>query len=263
MSRSSGTASLLKRPRKGTSASHRAYRRISPHADERTFQLVVEQSDLWITVRSDCAEDMEALALRRVNEVRAQIRAWMLLAPSFASALIPLPVPEHAPEVIRRMSAAAALMGVGPMAAVAGAVAALTAEELVKYSPDCLVENGGDSMLYSTRERVVGLLADPAGKAVFGLRLPREAFPVSLCASSARIGHSLSLGQGDLAVVKARDAFVADAAATAFCNMLQTPEDAGRAAERASSFAHAGIEGLFVQCGDSIGIWGDMELLAL
>ena len=249
--------------RSGRGAAHRSYRRLSPHAGERSFQLVVEQSDLWITVREDCSEDMEALALERVNEIRSQIRAWMTLEPAFAASMVPVPVPAHAPEVIRRMCAASSLMNVGPMATVAGAVAALTADRLARFSPDCLVENGGDSMLYSTRERVVGLLANPEGGTVVGLRIGKEEFPLSLCASSSFIGHSFSFGRGELAVVRARDAFVADAAATAFCNMLQVPDDAGRVAEYAATFAHAGIDGVFVQCGENIGVWGNMELTAL
>ncbi len=242
---------------------HRSYRRLSPHAGERSFQLVVEQTDLWITVREDCAEDLEAIALRRVNEIRSQIQAWIALDPVFATSLLPVPVPEHAPEVIRRMATASALMNVGPMATVAGAVAALTAGGLVRFTPDCIVENGGDSMLYSTRERVVGLLPDPASGATIGLRIGPDEFPLSLCASSASIGHSLSFGQGELAVVRSRDAFLADAAATAFCNMLQGPDDAGRVAEFAAGFAHTGVDGVFLQCRGGIGIWGNMELTAL
>lgn len=247
----------------GLTGKHRSYRRLSPHAGERSFQLVVEQTDLWITVGADCAEDLEAIALRRVNDVRAQIRAWMLLHPQFAASMLPVPVPDSAPEVIRRMGAASALMNVGPMATVAGAVAAFVADELVRFTPDCLVENGGDSMLYSTRERVVGLLSDPENGAAFGLRLKPGDFPLSLCASSSFIGHSFSFGRGELAVVRSRDAFVADAAATAFCNMLQEPDDAGRVAEYAAGFAGVGVDGVFLQCGNSIGVWGNMELTEL
>ena len=248
------------RPGKGLTGARRFYRQLSSHAGERSFQLVVEQSDLWITLSEDCPGDTESLALRRVNEIRAQIRAWMLLNPEFGTSMLPVPVPLHAPEMIRRMSAASALVNVGPMATVAGAVAALVAEELVRFSPDCLVENGGDCMLHSTRERVVGLMPDPEGGVIIGLRLRPEDFPLSLCASSSSIGHSFSFGRGELAVVRARDAFVADAAATAFCNMLQEPDDVGRVAEYAAGFAHAGVDGVFLQCRGRIGIWGSMEL---
>lgn len=231
--------------------------------------MVVEQTDLWITLGAGGSApgggspDPVESALALVREARARIAAWIAVYPCFAESLAPLPAPAHAPEIISNMYRASAVMGVGPMATVAGAVAAHTAQGLLRFSPDCIVENGGDSMLYSTRERVVALLPDPANAAALGLRIAAEDFPLSLCSSSATIGHSLSFGRGELAVVRSRDPFLADAAATAFCNMLQGPEDAGRVAGEAAALAHTGIDGVFVQCGGSIGVWGAMELVAL
>lgn len=261
----SGTkpAQRRKAAKAGGGYAARSYRRLSPHAGERSFQLVVEQSDLWITVSADAEEDLEALALQRVTQVRAQLRAWMLLDPSFGPSLVPVAVPDHAPEVVRNMCRAASVMGVGPMATVAGAVAALTAEVLLPFSADCIVENGGDSMLHSTRDRVVALLPDPGTAARVGIRLAAEDFPVSLCASSASFGHSLSFGKGELAVVRSRDPYLADAAATAFCNRLREPEDAERVADWAKELASEGIDGVFVQCRGKIAVWGNMELVAL
>lgn len=241
----------------------RAYRRMSPHADERTFQVVAGQSDLWITVRADSPGDIHSLALDRLTRLRGQISAWMLLDPAFGPSLTPLPVPADAPEIIRRMCAAAEVMGVGPMACVAGGVAALVAEALLPCSSECLVENGGDGMMHSTKDRVAALLADPGQKSKLGLVLKADDFPLSLCASSAHIGHSLSLGNGELAVVRSRDAFLADAAATAFCNMLHGPGDLEKAADRARELESEGVDGVFLQCGGSIAVWGNMELTAL
>ena len=241
----------------------RAYRRTSSHRDERSFQIVVEQTDLWVTVRADSPNLMETLALDSVNRLRGQIEAWMGLDPSFGPSLKPLPVPADGPEIIRRMCAAAAIMNVGPMACVAGGIAALTAKALLPYSPDCLVENGGDSMLHSTRERTVALLVEPGKKSELGLRFHAHDFPLSLCASSAKFGHSLSLGNGELAVVRSGDAFLADAAATAFCNMLQGPQDLEKTADRARELESEGIEGVFLQCSGRIAVWGNVELTAL
>ena len=79
---------------------------------------------------------------------------------------------------------------------------------------------------------------------------------MSLCASSGRIGHSLSFGQGDLAVAAARDAALADAAATAFGNMLRTADDVPNVIDRAQRMQSHGIEGVFAQCGGKVGLWG-------
>ncbi len=265
---------------------HRFYRKASAHDDEQSFQVVAGQTDLWITVRRVPGIDFAKEALACVADLRSQLQSWMLLEPAFGPALTPLSVPAHAPHIVRRMSAACARMGVGPMAAVAGGIASLVAEHLLRFSPDVIVENGGDIMLHSTRERVIALLPDPGRKAVLAVRIREGEFPVSLCSSSSTIGHSLSFGNGELAVVRARDAFFADAAATAFCNALREADDvqkvldtaaelgvAGSAAEKEQRGAQEqhpepgdgawGVEGVFVQCKGVVGVWGNMELVPL
>ncbi len=163
-------------------------------------------------------------------------------------------------ELIRRMYAGSELLGVGPMAAVAGAVAQGMAEAFVGRSPELLVENGGDIYIYSSRPRQIGLLPDPEKGVLIGLALPASVFPCSVCSSSATIGHSLSFGRGELATVVARDAAVADAAATAFCNRLRKAGDINRVLEQAKSLQKHGLTGVFLQCGGSMGLWGDFEL---
>jgi len=234
----------------------RSYReRCVAREHERTFQILVEETDLRVT----CTEDLSLPMLERVTELRGQIKAWIHVQPEFRTSLVPVPVPARAPEIVRRMAAGSACAGVGPFAAVAGTMAQMVAECFAGRSPDLIVENGGDIYIYSRRERIVGLLPDPGGEMI-GVRVPPEDCPVSLCASSAHIGHSLSLGKGDLAVVRAQDGALADACATALCNMLREAHDVDRAIRRAEGMQEAGIQGVFLQCAGRIGIWGKMEL---
>ena len=149
------------------------------------------------------------------------------------------------------------------MAAVAGSVAQFTAEAVAAESPDILVENGGDVFMLSTRDRTAALLAEPESGARLGLSLAREDFPLSLCSSSGRIGHSLSLGRGDLVVVRSQSAPLADAAATALANLLNGPEDLDRLADQACQWEHAGLDGVFAQCGGKLAVWGRMELVVI
>lgn len=238
----------------------RGYRkRTARHADEVVFQVVVEETDLWVTARAGLPDLPDRIAAY-VTELRGQIKAWMLLAPDFRTSLVPVPTPDNAPEVARRMAHGADIAGVGPFAAVAGTVAQMVAERFAPVSPDIIVENGGDIYICSRRDRVVGLLPDPASGEMIGVVVKAADCPVSLCSSSATIGHSLSLGVGDIAAVRARDASLADAAATLFGNMLQGPDDVARVTERAATMAHLGIEGVYAQCGGRVGIWGNMEL---
>jgi len=174
-----------------------------------------------------------------------------------------VPAPDTAPLVAREMARAAAAVNVGPMAAVAGTFAQLVADHFAAESPNIIVENGGDIYMHSTRERVVALLPDPTSGARLGIRLARNDFPVSLCASSATIGPSLSLGQGELVVVRSRSGAFADAAATALANLIDTGDDLDLLLARAREYAPLGLEGVFAQAGGKLGVWGKMELVAL
>ncbi|WP_419785017.1 UPF0280 family protein [Pseudodesulfovibrio sp.] len=238
----------------------RTYREtVRPQGNEVRFQVAVEQSDLLVVAEKDLHDEVAAF----VTGVRGEIKNWILFHPEFADSLVPVAVPEEAPEVVRAMAKAAALCGVGPMAAVAGAVAQAVGDHFAGQSPNILVENGGDTYLRSTRERIVALLAEPDSGAMLGLRIEADAFPASVCASSATIGHSLSLGRGDLVAVRAADARLADAAATALCNLLRDKGDVNHVLEQAKALAEYGLTGVFAQVDDTLAAWGDVELVAL
>ena len=225
---------------------------------ETVFQVVVEETDLWINASSDLSQPI----LNFVHQLRGIIKSYITLHPEFATSLKPLPVPVNAPDIIRNMSLAAAKTDVGPMAAVAGSIAQAVARQFAAQSPDILVENGGDTYLYSTISRTIGLLPDPAQDISLGLKLRAEEFPCSLCASSGRIGHSLSLGQGDLVVVKSRDGALADTAATALANILRAKQDVNKVLAKAKSLHSQGVLGVFAQFDDQLGAWGEIELLS-
>lgn len=267
------------------SSTHRAYReRCKQRQDECSWQIVVGETDLRITAlacvqndgkKIDFIEDMT----NYVNKLRGQIQAWCIVQPEFRHSLVPVTVPVNVtssvPDIIQRMAEGAKLMGVGPFAAVAGTIAQMVAERFCEQSSELIIENGGDIYIYTQKERVIGILAQPddggngdgknggnsgQGTGMIGIVVKPDTAPVSLCASSAHIGHSLSLGNGDLAVVRSRNASLADSAATFYCNMLKNADDVERAIEHAKGMRDAGITGIYVQCGGQIGIWGDMEL---
>lgn len=238
----------------------RTYRAdLARRSGETTFQVVINETDLLVTAVRDLAAETAQI----VRQLRGDIMAYAALHPDFLPSLVPLPATDHAPQIVRRMCQAAALVGVGPMAAVAGAVAMMTAEALAPLSPDLLVENGGDLYCLSTRERTIGLLADPAQGIALGVTIPPSDFPLSFCASSGRIGHSLSFGRGDLVAVRAKDACLADAAATALANRLRSGRDLTRVTDQAQAWEDLGIDGVFAQMGEKMAVWGKMELTAV
>ncbi len=238
----------------------RTYRRpLSPRSGETAFQVVVEQTDLHIVARHDLSAGMAAY----VHELRAGLKNHILLDPAFAPSLAPVDVPDHAPDLVRRMARAARLCDVGPMAAVAGAVAQAVADRFRPQSPDILVENGGDIFMHSTVERTVALLARPVEGARLGIHIAAGRFPLSVCTSSGRVGHSVSFGQADMVAVLARDGALADAAATALANLLHREADMAPMLAQAKRLAKRGVIGVFAQIGEAIGAFGDLELVAL
>jgi ApbE superfamily uncharacterized protein (UPF0280 family) len=232
---------------------------VAPAAGEKAFQVVVGQTDLHVVARTDLASAVGSF----LHGLRAPLQTYIAAHPEFLASLVPLEAPAEAPALVRDMAEAARACGVGPMAAVAGAIAQAVADRFAAESPDILVENGGDCYLHSTRPRTVALLADPAGGPALGLRLDVPDFPCSLCSSSASIGHSLSLGAGELVAVRAGSGALADAAATALCNLLRTRRDLDRVTAAAQALHPAGVDGVFAQLGGAIAVWGEMELVAL
>ncbi len=255
---------MSRKPAKKTAALHlgaeRGYRRsLDPAAGEVSFQVVVEQTDLHVVARRDLSSAMGSF----LHGLRGPLKAYIAAHPEYLESLAPVEVGPDASPLVRDMAEAARACGVGPMAAVAGAIAQAVADRFAPESPDLLVENGGDCYLHSTKPRTVALLADPAGGPSLGLLLNPRDFPCSLCSSSASIGHSLSLGAGDLIAVRAASGALADAAATALGNLLRTRRDLSRVTAAAQALQPAGIDGVFAQLGGSIAVWGEMELVAL
>ena len=238
----------------------RTYRGVlKPAESETAFRVVVEESDLHVIARADLSLEIAAF----LSEIRGALKNYILFHPDFVTSLVPLPFDPAAPPLARAMLHAAKACQVGPMAAVAGAVAQAVADHFAPISPDLLVENGGDLFMHSTKTRLAALLAKPVQGARLALRVSPEEFPVSLCGSSATIGHSLSFGAADLVTVKAKSGTLADAAATTLGNLATSADALPRVLKRAKELAHVGVLGVFVQVGGKIGVWGDMELAAL
>lgn len=236
---------------------YRSYRNLcAPDGDETARQIVLEQSDLYIISKTDIAPRV----LDRLNKIRGDIKGYIYLHPEFSHSLTPVEAQKNAPEIVMAMARAARLFGVGPMAAVAGAIAQDIADHGSKISPDILVENGGDIFMHSTKDRVVGLLPHPDEPVSLGIKISRKETPCAICSSSATIGHSLSLGQGDLVTVKAGSGAVADAGATFLCNTLRSRKSLKRINQMQTELQQKGITGVLAQLDHELIVWGDMEL---
>lgn len=219
------------------------------------FRVQIDESDLFILA----TRKLEREAFEELKRVREQIESWGDLFPDFFASLTPLDIPSSAfvPDVVREMYRAASCCGVGPMAAVAGAVAEAVGKKLLERAKEVIVENGGDIFAFTHRERkaLVFAATSPFSEKLT-VTIPPER-SVGLCTSSGTVGHSLSFGKADAVVVLADSAAVADAAATAIGNQVHSPEDVNRALEKAKELP---IEGVLIIIGDTMGARGDIEI---
>lgn len=221
------------------------------------FQVKYRETDLWIRAQKDLKNEAVAIVLN----LRHQLERYISQSPRFLQSLEPLPDDPSAPKLVRKMLKAAHHTGVGPMASVAGAIAESVALDLKTLSPAIVVENGGDCYLDLQEETSVGVYVEPASafSGKVALRLTADRFPLSICTSSGTIGHSLSFGKADAVTVIAKDAALADAAATALANLVRSPADIGKALQKASAISS--LQGVLIMVKDKMGIWGDIELV--
>jgi ApbE superfamily uncharacterized protein (UPF0280 family) len=157
------------------------------------------------------------------------------------------------------MIEAADLARVGPMAAVAGAIAHFVGHELLRYSDQIIVENGGDVFMKSIKTLKVSIFAgtSPLSNRV-AIKVHPEKTPLGACTSSGTVGHSLSFGRADAVTVLSRSTALADAVATSIGNIVKGKQDIGRGVDHARKTR--GVSGVIIIVDDRLGSWGDIEL---
>ena len=236
----------------------RFYRHWIKDDDLVSFEVAVKQTDLYIRSR----RNLKDKALNSVLRHRAPLESYIGHHPLFLTTLDPYQAEAGAPAIVKEMARVSQLTGVGPMAAVAGAIAEAVGRDLLAFSPEVIVENGGDIFLKISNKRLVGIYAGQSSftKKIALEIMPRET-PLGVCTSSGTVGHSLSLGSADAVVVLSPSTALADAAATALGNMVKAADDIPRAIEKAQSIE--GLRGLVIIVGDKMGVWGKVKLVPL
>lgn len=233
----------------------RTYRHWINSKDLISFSIVVKETDLSICVLTN----LKRKAYRLVSKYRDKLEGYIGQHPTFLTALEPLPVDENAPRIVKAMAESAARVGIGPMASVAGAIAEFVGNELLAFSPEIIVENGGDIYLKSSEKRIVGIYAGKSpltGK--IGLEINGEDTPLGICTSSGTVGHSLSYGKADAAIVLSKSVALADAAATAIGNLVKQPSDIPKGIDFAKGIE--GLKGLLIIKNDNMGVWGEVKI---
>ncbi|MCD6152306.1 MAG: UPF0280 family protein [Syntrophobacterales bacterium] len=235
----------------------RTYRNRISKGNLTTFHVQVKETDLYISADKNYND----ITLESVSKCRRNIEEYIKYRPIFLNSLTPIEKDEFAPPLVRDMIEASRICGVGPMASVAGAIARYVGTDLLEYSDNVIVENGGDIFLKVVdNDARVGIFAgDSPLSYKIALRIKAADTPVGICTSSGTVGHSLSLGAADAVCVISESTPLADAAATFIGNRVKRKGDIKRALHAGSQIT--GILGILIIVKDKLGAWGKIELI--
>ena len=233
----------------------RTYRNRVSNNNLIPFQVCVRETDLFILSDSDLFD----IALQSIYRHRGFIESYIKGRQDFLTSLVPLDEDNLAPNIVRDMLKTSLEAGVGPMASVAGAIAEYVGNDLLALSRNVIVENGGDIFLKTERETMISIFAGESPLSYnVNLLLKPEKMPLGVCTSSGTVGHSLSLGNADAVCVMAKSSTMADAAATAVGNLVESKKDIKMALERGIEIE--GVSGILIIVGDNFGAIGEIEL---
>ena len=236
----------------------RTYRKRVNSKDLISFHVRVKETDLRVSAGRDLRKEVEDLVI----DQRYQLEGYIHSHPDFLTTLKPYPIDIYAPPIVREMIRQTRDIDVGPMAAVAGAMAQFVGARLLGMTDQVIIENGGDIFLKVNRRATVSLFAgDSPLSGKMGLFIYPDRMPLGICSSSGTVGHSLSMGSADVICLISKSAIRADGAATALGNIIRTKSDLKKAAEWAGNIE--GILGGVAILGDRMVSWGDIELVGL
>ena len=240
----------------------RSYRSRFSNDERRWFCVKFLESDLWIGVDiGSYSASIEADTYSMLVDLRRSMDAYLLMDPQYKAALTPYDAGLEAPNILKDMSCVSHKTGIGPMSAVAGAVALRVAEFLKSLFgvKEVIVENGGDiyAEAHSNMDIAVFAGQSPLSEKI-GLHIPAADFPLGICTSSGTVGPSLSLGRADAVMIVCKDVLLADSYATAMANRIKTVNDLQPVIDRIQNIPY--ILGAIAVKDDRMAISGHYEL---
>lgn len=212
------------------------------------------------TIISDSEEAISA-AISSIKHNRRLLEAYVSNHYEFLYSLTPIHITKG-PKIVKLMAQVSEKAGVGPMAAVAGALADLAVKDMLKTGCKvAVVEDGGEISAVSDRPIDVALMAGkhPLSKKI-GFRL--EEFPIGVATSSAIYSHALSFGEAEAVTIFAENAALADAVSTAIGNLVKGDHHqiaVKKAIEKAMSIE--GVKGAMIIYRNQVGFGGCISKL--
>lgn len=224
------------------------------------YEYGVTIGEAEVHVKSDLKRAVEA-AIESVERNMDELVGYIKENPEFQYSLRPLTVKPDAPRIVKVMAEASRNADVGPMASVAGALADLAVEAMVRCGARvAVVEDGGEISARTDRPIYIDLLSNnPLISGKLGFEVRDEDTPIGIATSTGRSEHAISFGEADSATIVADRASIADAAATAVCNSV-TGTDVEASIRRGirTAMEIKGVRGVIVIRGGYVGMAGNL-----
>lgn len=169
-------------------STRRLYRQAAGSRRFKTFTVTVKETDLWIAMPPDgFNEALPGQIEQLVWRSRRQLESYIEAHPEFAVTREPYLVRGPVPGIVLSMARAGNIAGVGPMAAVAGALAEIVGRWLLQEHSEVIVENGGDIFMKVVEAVKVAVLAgkSPLSNKI-ALLVDSDTQPCGICALRAR-----------------------------------------------------------------------------
>lgn len=229
-----------------------------------SYHFTEKESD--VNVISD-SKDAIKLAVQTFFNHRKKLENFAYKNEIFLKSLKPIKVNDP-PYIVNLMIKYSTICDVGPMATVAGALADIMvvdmkSNESISPVEIAVVENGGEISIDSRSPIKVGLYAGKTqlgGK--LGFLIKKEDSPLGIGSSSAKIGHALSFGESDVVTIFAKNATLADGAATKIANAVKG-SDIEKSIKQGLDLVDdlEGVFGAFINREDKIGQVGKLPKL--
>ncbi len=218
--------------------------------------MIREHFEYRQTITTILADDESHIAAAKAGMIaaRTDLESYLCADPFFGTSYSPVPAEAGAPLIVQRMADACREAEVGPMAAVAAAVAWAGIDAMIDAGAVFgLIDNGGDIVFIANRPVRVGIYAgNTAVSGKYAFVVPPAEGIRSICTSSATVGPSVSFGIADAIVVFSKNPAKADAWATSLCNTILPASDG------LAIMPDAEIDGVYAVIGDWTAAWGDL-----
>jgi len=225
-----------------------------------SLEVSYKESDLFISSDKELDKEFVYNVLRRYY---IEIEDYIRKNPVFLTSLSFLSFDENAPQIVKDMLVVSKETNIGPFSSVAGAIAKYVGRDLLNYTDELIIENGGDIFLKINEDKKVGVYLGERFSYQLKdnfliLKIKKRDQPFGIASSSAYIGESLNFGKADLLTVIAKDSIIADGFATALSNLIKEKKDIEKVVSIAKK--NSNIYALIIAFESKIYLWGEIEI---